>query len=188
MQRNPGQSTPLVEKVWVTRSGKAVTLRPIAPTDQALTNAFVQNLSFATKYFRFGRGDMAFSPEQLAVICNPDPRLCRRLIALITGPAGDIQIGSAAFAFRPDKKHCDLTITIADGWQGTRVAHYLMSMLIETARECGVFKMYAQVLATNRRMQAFAQRHGFQLLASDANGGVREFCLSLHDESAPATS
>lgn len=156
-----------------------VTLRPVSPGDAERLAEFARGLSFATRYFRFGRGDIEFSEEDVRLLCEPDPALARHFIAVIEEDGREIQIGSARFMIRPDRETCDLGILVADAWQGTPVAHRLLMMLIEAARACGLGRMTADVLATNMRMLRFAQKHGFVATSEEDAPGVRRLVLAL---------
>jgi RimJ/RimL family protein N-acetyltransferase len=160
--------------------GKPVLLRPVAPGDAARLAAFARGLSFATRYFRFGRDDIEFTEEEVRRLCNPDPAFARHFIAVTEDEGHEIQIGSARFQIQDDRETCDLGILVADAWQGTRVAHRLLVKLIEAAKECHLRRMTADVLATNIRMIRFAQRHGFVATTEeDERPGIRRLALAL---------
>lgn len=156
-------------------------LRPITPVDAGRVAAFVNGLSFGTRYFRFGRGDVRFSEDDAAKRCDPDPSLCRHFVVVTDDDDKEIQIASARFYIQPDRESCELTILVADAWQGSRVAHRLLTTLIQSARECGLKRMCARVLATNTRMLSFARRHGFVAAADSDHPAIRTLYLLLHD-------
>lgn len=165
---------------WTTANGKRVSLRPISPTDGARVKAYLQGLSFGTRYFRFGRGTIEFSDQQICDICNPDQATCRRFIVVTDEGGEQIQIASAAFTLREDGESCEITLLVADAWQGTRVAHRLLEVLIDSARAFGLKSMYVEVLPTNVRMQRFALRHGFVLTSANPDTpAIRTYRLAL---------
>lgn len=166
-------------RTWTTQGGKVVRLRPIAPVDAGRMAAFVHGLSFGTRYFRFGRGDMRFTGEEAARRCDPDPAVCRHFIVVTDEDGAEIQVGSARFYIADDGESGELTILVADAWQGSRIAHRLMTTLIESARECGLKRMFAQVLASNTRMLKFAQRHGFAVTAETEHAPIKILSLAL---------
>jgi ribose 5-phosphate isomerase A len=168
---------------WTTANGKRVSLRPISPADGARVRAYLEGLSFGTRYFRFGRGTIEFSEQHIFAICNPDPVTCRRFIVVAEEGGEEIQIASSAFFLLEDGESCEITLLVADAWQGTRVAHRLLEVLIDSAREFGLKFMCVEVLPTNVRMQRFALRHGFVLTSSNPDiPAIKTYRLALDTE------
>jgi RimJ/RimL family protein N-acetyltransferase len=144
--------------------------------------AYLDGLSVGTRYFRFGRLNTRFSREDLVRTCNPDPAGCRRLIAITEENGIEVQIASAAFVVGTDKESGELTILVADQWHGTRVAHRLMSLLVRSARDFGLKRLFAKVLGTNSRMIRFAQRHGFKLVHDAGHAPIKTLVLVLEED------
>ena len=171
---------------WTTQAGQLVRIRPITQHDVDCVAAYLDGLSVGTRYFRFGRWDKKFSHDDLIRICNPDPAACRRLIAVTEQDGTEVQIASAAFVVAGDGESGELSILVADNWQGTRVAHRLMAHLVQCASEFGLKRLFAKVLGTNSRMIRFAQRHGFKLEPNTEEVHIRTLVLVL-DENLNAT-
>jgi len=167
---------------WTTHTGHLVHIRPIAQHDVDRVAAYLDGLSVGTRYFRFGHWDMHFSREDLVRTCNPDPAGCRRLIAVTEQNGVEIQIASAAFMVGPDRESGEITILVADQWQGTRVAHRLISLLVQTAREFGLKRLFAKVLRTNSRMIRFAQRHGFKFVHDTGHAPIKTLVLVVGED------
>jgi len=168
-------------KTWTTQGGKVVKVRPIAPADVERLAAFADGLSFGTRYFRFGHGDFQFSEVEIARLCNPDLANCRHLIVVTEENGAEIVIASARFYILADGESCEMAIVVADAWQGSHLGHRLMACLIESARECGLGRMYIEVLATNTRMLKFARRHGFAVTSRTDRAPIRTLCLVLDE-------
>jgi acetyltransferase len=169
---------------WTTQAGQLIRIRPITQHDVDRVAAYLDGLSVGTRYFRFGRWDTRFSRDELVKICNPDPAECRRLIAVTEQDGREIQIASAAYVITNDRESGEFSILVADQWQGTRVAHRLMSHLIQSAREFGLRRICAQVLGTNSRMIRFAQRHGFKLAPGAQETQIKTLILLLDDDTS----
>jgi RimJ/RimL family protein N-acetyltransferase len=166
---------------WTIQGGKVVRLRPVAPKDAGRLAAFARGLSFGTRYFRFGRGDVRFSEEQVARLCDPDQAAYRHFIAVTDENGAEILIGSARFYIQPDRESCEMAIVVADAWQGSRVAHRLMIALIQSARDCGLKRAHVKVLATNTRMLKLAQRHGFAVTSGTDQAAIKTLSLLLDE-------
>ena len=182
MQDQPGSSA--VVSQWKTPDGRLAKLRPVVSTDAGGLAALARGLSFATRYFRFGRGDVDFSEVELARLCDPANGGRHHHVVVMEDRGDPLPIASARFQVRPDSQECDMAILVADAWHGTGVAHRLMAALIERARLAGLTRMHADVLATNTRMLRFAQRHGFAVAPGPQPGGIRALSLYLDRKTA----
>jgi GNAT superfamily N-acetyltransferase len=164
---------------WTTQTGQLVRIRPISQHDVDRVAAYLDGLSVGTRYFRFGRWDTQFSRDDLIRICNPNPAECCRLITVTEQEGVEVQIASAAFVVGNGRESGELSILVSDQWQGTRVAHRLMSHLIERAAGFGLNRMFAKVLGTNHRMIRFAQRHGFKFAHDTDHAPIKTLVLVL---------
>ena len=88
---------------WNDPDGTRFLVRPIAPGDFERVRTFQDELSFGTRYFRFGRGDFRYADEQLRGLCSPDPAQREHLVAL-AGEEGAEQpmAGSARYIVSDD--------------------------------------------------------------------------------------
>lgn len=153
----------------------------MAPTDAGQLAAFARGLSFGTRYFRFGRGDIQFSKTEVARLCDADPAVCRHLIVVTDENGAEIPVASARFHIRADGESCEMAIVVADAWQGAMVGHRLMTSLIQSARDCGLSRMDIQVLATNTRMLRLARKHGFTVAPETDNAAIMTLSLLLDE-------
>ncbi len=146
-----------------TEDGLVLTFRPITAKDADLLADFATGLSYATRYFRFGHGDTWFTREQLVAFCR-DPGKGQRHWVVIGDEGGKPAcIASGGYVLDTDWHSCELVILVADAWQGTQVAHWLLETLVQAAQDDGAKRMMARVLVTNIRMLRFAKRHGFAI-------------------------
>jgi RimJ/RimL family protein N-acetyltransferase len=184
-------TTPLdteMIRTWTAHGGTVLRLRPVAPSDAERMADFVRRLSFGTRYFRFGRGDVVFTSAELAPLCDPDPEAGRHFVVVADKNGVETQIiASARFYILAAGECCEMEILVADSWQGSHVAHRLMTTLAKSAKDCGLKRICARVLPTNARMLGFAQRHGFVLRSGADHGTIRTLCLLL-DEIDPLES
>jgi len=158
---------------WHTQSGQWLTLRPIAPADRARYAAYVERLSYGTRYFRYGHGNLRLSAAELDQVCRVNPTEGRRYVVVTTENGEDVIVATGCYFRNADGESCDMSIMVADAWQGTHIAHRLMTILIERASADGLQRMMAEVMATNLKMLRFTQRHGFTLIPGTDTGGVK---------------
>lgn len=119
--------------------------------------------------------------EEIARLCDPDPTVCRHLVVVADENGAEIPIASARFYIQADGESCEMAIVVADAWQGSRVGHRLMAAMIQSARECGLNRMYLQILATNTRMLRFAERHGFVVTSGTDSAAIKTLRLLLDE-------
>ncbi len=164
---------------WTTSDGTALTLRPIRADDYPIMDAFVRGLSFGTRYFRYGHGDLEFTPEELRRICSPDPRECVHLLILKKDAAADSVVASARIVFEAGASTCEVALTVADAWQLRGVGKRMINALFNEARTRGMTEMHARILASNRRMIEFMRRRGFAIADSADGPSVKMATLAL---------
>ncbi|MDP1524674.1 MAG: GNAT family N-acetyltransferase [Rhodocyclaceae bacterium] len=164
---------------WHTQSGRLLTLRLIAPEDRARYAAYVEGLSYGTRYFRYGHGNLRLTDAELDLVCRIDPTEGRRYVVVTTENGEDVIVATGGYFRHADGESCDMTIVVADAWHGTQIAHRLMKTLIQRAAADRLKCMVAHVLATNRKMLRFTQRHGFGLLPGQRQEAIKALCLRL---------
>ncbi len=164
---------------WHTQSGQWLTLRPIAPGDRARYAAYVEGLSYGTRYFRYGHGNLRLTDAELDLVCRIDPAEGRRYVVVTAENSEDVIVATGGYFRHAEGGFCDMTIVVADAWQGTHIAHRLMTTLIQCAAADRLKCMVAHVLATNRKMLRFTQRHGFGLLPGQRQEAIKALCLRL---------
>ncbi len=164
---------------WRTQNGPWLTLRPITLEDRARYATYVDGLSYGTRYFRFGHGNLHLTESELDLVCLISPAEGRHYVVVTAESEEDIIVAAGGFSRHADGESCEMTMAVTDAWQGTQIAHRLMTKLIERAAADRLKCMMAQVLATNRKMLRFTQRHGFGLLPSQSHEAIKECCLRL---------
>jgi acetyltransferase len=134
-------------------------------------------LSSASRRNRFHGEVSAQAPRLVDDLLGAEGDLHGAWVACTWGPNGEQIVGEGGWhVVDAAQRHAELGISVLDAFQGSGVAHILMSKLLEGAREAGVREIYGDVLDTNDRMQAFMQKHEMQPSADwpwDSHGTVR---------------
>lgn len=139
--------------------GSAVTLRPIAASDREALRAGFDRLSPESRYRRFFTPMPTLSNRDLDYLVNVDHRNHEALVAL---DQSDGQIVGVARFVRTGPEEAEPAIVVADDWQGRGLGRQLMTTLSDRAREEGVTRFRAPVLAENdaaRRLLASLGEH-----------------------------
>jgi len=130
----------------VLRDGSSVLIRPITAEDRDLLRSGFERLSERARYMRFQAPITGLSDRQLSYLTAVDHHDHEALIAL--DPDANDCIGVARFV-RADDAVAECAIVVADDWQGRGVATALLDRLVDRAREEGIERFTALLLAEN---------------------------------------
>jgi GNAT superfamily N-acetyltransferase len=160
-------------------AGQAVTIRPIQISDTGLEADFIRRLSPRTKHFRFLGGVRELSPHELSSLCKVDGKYSMAYVATIMQRGQELEIGVARYA--PDKSPDvrEIALTVADEWQNRGLELTLMKPLIESARSCGVRRLYSVEFSDNDAMRTLAQELGMSARQDPQDPKQTIFSLTL---------
>lgn len=149
---------------WQLADGTDIVVRPIRPEDANLEQAFVQNLSPESRYFRFMQSLEKLSPIMLARFTQIDYDREMALIAVIKEHTAEAKfVGVARYVGNPDHRSCEFALTVADELQRQGVGRELMKRLMEVARDRGIEVMEGEVLSNNSKMIRMCEQLGFRV-------------------------
>jgi nucleotide-binding universal stress UspA family protein/RimJ/RimL family protein N-acetyltransferase len=126
--------------------GGAAAVRPIEASDRDALRAGFERLSPESRYRRFFTPMPKLSNRDLDYLTQIDHHGHEALIAL-DETSGDI-VGVARFV-RTGPEEAEPAIVVADDWQGRGLGQRLLTALADRAREEGVQRFRAPVLAEN---------------------------------------
>jgi RimJ/RimL family protein N-acetyltransferase len=160
-------------------------IRPIAPDDKAgLATAF-ERLSDESRYRRFLSPHGRLSPAELRCLTEVDHHDHEALVALdaVTGEG----VGVARYV-RDRERHgsAELAVAVADDWQGRGVGTELLRRLADRAREEGIGRFTALILADNEPMAHLLAELGPARVVDGGQGAV-ELAVELPDHGLGAT-
>lgn len=133
----------------------SLVIRPLEPEDRDLLRAGFERLSEHSRYMRFQAPLASLSDQQLAYLTEVDHHDHEALLAL----AADEIVGVARFV-RVSDAVAECAIVVADDWQGRGVATELLDRLVERARDEGIERFTALVLAENAEALRLLARLG----------------------------
>jgi len=160
------------------RNGAAVTIRALRPDDRERMRAAFARLSPTSLYLRtFSfRKELAESELRRYVEVDFD-----RTVALVVttgeGP-GERVIGGSRYVRAEDVDTAELAFTVDEDYRGLGIASRLLKHMIAIARQRGLRRLEAEVLAENRPMLAVFARSGLPMKQRN-NGGVIHVELAL---------
>ena len=141
------------------RDGSEILIRPIRPDDREELAAGVRRLSPESRYRRFFTPTNELSASELSYLTEVDHHDHEALVAL--EPASGHGIGVARFVRSADDPEvAEVAVAVADSWQNRGVATALLGRLTQRAREEGVRRFSAEILADNRPMLELIEELG----------------------------
>jgi RimJ/RimL family protein N-acetyltransferase/nucleotide-binding universal stress UspA family protein len=139
------------------RDGSSVLIRPIESDDRELLRAGFERLSERSRYMRFQSPLTGLSDRQLSYLTTVDHHEHEALLAL--DPDTGDGVGVARFV-RVTDGVAECAIVVADDWQGRGVATELLDRLVDRAREEGIERFTALLLAENSDALRLLERLG----------------------------
>jgi GNAT superfamily N-acetyltransferase len=139
------------------RDGSRVAIRPIEPGDRETLAAGFRRLSPESRYRRFFTPMPELSARLLDYLTRVDHHDHEALVTLdpVTGEC----VGVGRFV-RTTADAAEPAIVVADDWQRRGVGSRLMGALVERARQEGIRRFEAPVLASNHEAIRVLERLG----------------------------
>jgi RimJ/RimL family protein N-acetyltransferase len=140
----------------------------------------MRRLSPQSRYRRFFTPTSQLSQSQLRYLTEVDHHDHEALVAL--EPATGHGIGVARFVRSPrDPELAEVAVAVADSWQGRGAGTVLLHRLTERAREEGVRRFSAEILAENQPMLELIDDLG-EVRVTDREQGAIEVEVTLPAE------
>jgi RimJ/RimL family protein N-acetyltransferase len=153
------------------RDGAQVHVRPIEPSDSdALQEAF-ERLSLESRYERFLSPLDHMSNAMVRYFTDVDHHDHEALVAF--DPESGRLVGVARYVREKNPEVAEAAITVADDWHGRGLGTALLHEIAERAREEGVKRFTAYVLARNEDMMGLLFRLGPAKVVDRQHGAVQ---------------
>jgi acetyltransferase len=156
------------QKVVELNNGQKVKLRPIRPEDEPLESELFKSLSKETIYFRFFGYIPPPDHTTLSRFTHIDYDREMAIVAEIDSETDPKIIGVVRIIADPWNETAEYAIVLADAWQGLGLGKLLTEFILEIARDRGILKLVADVLATNDGMLHLFKKWGFKFERTDA--------------------
>ena len=141
------------------KDGSTVVVRPIAREDAQLLAETFGQLSPASRYRRFLSPLSRLSERTLALLVDVDH--CDREALLAQDAVTGEPLAVARYGrLREDPGAAELAVAVVDHAQGNGLGHRLMHRLVERARQEGIERVTALVLADNQPVFALVRGLG----------------------------
>ena len=151
------------------RDGATVTVRAIRADDTERLRAFHAQLLPETIYLRFFTQPPEL-PLGLADRLAPMDYENQQALVATSGTGDDERIIAVVRYDRAGPTRGEVTLVVADDWQGRGIASALLHRLAEYARGRGFEKLIAQTMGWNTRMHSLLRHCGFPVVSYRADG------------------
>jgi RimJ/RimL family protein N-acetyltransferase len=161
------------------QSGREVEIRPIRATDGPALGAAYDRLSPRSKYNRFLAPKPHLSSSEVRYLVDVDGFHHLALIATPSDDPGAI-VAVARLVRLPEERHtAEFAVVVADAYQRQGLASALLVRLARAARESGISRIRATILAENRAAQRLMEHVPAREISKRHNGPVKELELEL---------
>jgi RimJ/RimL family protein N-acetyltransferase len=161
----------LIDVVHLADGGRVV-IRPVLPQDQELMSAFFDDLTGDARCNRFMHPVSEPSSKLLRQFTQVDYANHVALVAEVLVDGREVVIGEARYVRAHDPSSAEISVSVAEPWQGKGLAELMLSKLECRAATAGIRRMIGYTLATNEKMLSLGRRIGFSESAA-AQGVIR---------------
>ncbi len=151
----------------VLKDGGGARIRPIRPGDGDLLRSFFERLGTESRYFRFFKIKKDLSDKEVGYFTSVDYDDRMALVAVLDGEF----IGVGRYD-REDEhsRTAEVAFAVADDHQGRGIGTELLELLTAYARDHGIERFTAYVLAENRQMMRVFRNSGYELARTMDSG------------------
>ncbi len=159
-------------KSWTSGDGMEFVVRPIRPEDESLVVDFHGRLSNETVYNRYFTKlgyEQRIAHERLVRVCFTDYDREIALVAERLDPETEkLAIASIARLIRLHNSNtAEFSLIVADDYQGHGLGTEMVRRMVGVAREEGIGRLVAEILACNGGMVRICQELGFSVTADE---------------------
>ena len=156
---------------WTTRQGDQIRIRPIRPEDEPMMVEFHRSLSENSVYLRYAslmKLSQRVAHERLARICFIDYAREMALVAERLDPKTQrtqiVAVGRLTKVV--GRKDAEYALVVSDDFQQRGIGTEMLKRLIQVARDEGLDRITADILAQNTPMQRISRKLGFEIVRS----------------------
>lgn len=151
----------------VLKDGGGARIRPIKPEDGDLLRSFFERLGTESRYFRFFKIKKTLSDDEVKFFTAVDYDDRMALVCVLEGQF----IGVGRYDREGEgSTTAEVAFAVADDHQGRGIGTELLELLTAYARDHGIDKFSAYVLAENRQMMRVFRNSGYELTRTMDSG------------------
>ncbi len=147
------------------KEGLTVHFRPIKPSDEEEMRRLFYRFSDKAVFYRYFVPIKVMPHAKMQEYVNVDYRCRMSIVGFIEEGGIERIIAEGRYALLKDRPFADTAFVVDEDYQGTGIASYLLTMLIEFARDQGIKGFTADVLADNKAMIKVYEKSGYPIKA-----------------------
>lgn len=147
-----------------------ITIRAVRADDSARIAKAFRALEPRSIYLRFFFPKKELSHEELRRLTEPDR--AREVVLVATIGTGDQEIIVGLGRYAGDGGSANIAFTVEEDYQGRGIATRLLQHLVRIAREKGISRFEAELLAENTPMLKVFRHSGLPMTQIEENGIV----------------
>jgi acetyl coenzyme A synthetase (ADP forming)-like protein len=155
------------------KDGSSILLRPIRVDDTKSWVEFVGRLSDSAKYLRFHHMPKEMGLEDAARFCTVDYHDTFAFVAEVRRETKRDIVAIGRYYRLPDHHSAEVALAIEDRYQGRGLGTSILEQLADVARENGIDRFEADVLAENDQMMSVFKNYGFHVTSELQTGVYR---------------
>ena len=151
-------------------------LRPLTVNDVTLLLDLFDHMGPDSRYNRFNmpliRPDIDYLRQEASKIAAVPPEVGQGWLILADLPQGETILGGIRFLYeeRESRETAEISLVVRDDFQGRGIGTSALSFAAMAARELGVKKLVANVLATNKPVFRMLARLPFPVSCDNSSG------------------
>lgn len=164
----------------VLRNGQIILIRPLGPDDKPVLIDEMQHMSEESIYFRFLTPKKELSNSDLAYFTEIDMVSHVALLACVCEGSKIIPAGVGRYIVDKDETtSAEIAFEVKEEYQGLGIATTLLKKLTEIARNSGLKRFTAYMLAENHKMLDVFTHSGLPIEQRYQPNGILELSLTV---------
>lgn len=168
-----------------------IRLRPVLPGDVFPLKNMFDSLSRHTRFFRYMHVKPEMTWEEIKRITRIDYQTTMKIVAEVLDFAWVERHGLDIAGFggyeeipgNPLVVQAEVSVLVADAWQGCGLGRELFAHILHVAREEGYTRLIGEMLVENRQMKCLMEELGYPVdFECEMGTRVRLFCIHLDDQ------
>ena len=177
------------ERIAFTQTFKhslTVHFRAIKPSDEEEMRRLFYRFSDRAVFYRYFTPLKVMPHAKMQEYVNVDYRNCMSIVGLIDEGGVERLVAEGRYVLHKDRPFADTAFVVDEKYQGHGIATFILTMLIECAREHGIKGFTADVLADNKGMIKVYEKSGYPIKAFVEYGVYRLTIPFLERNDAPS--
>jgi acyl-CoA hydrolase len=152
-----------LERYDTLRDGTQIFFRPVKPTDEPALSEMLYSLSTQSVRSRYFTHTMTFPHKDVQKLTNIDYENDLAIVGVVPSPAGEEIVAIAQYFLDPKTGAAEVAFIVQDEWQQKGMGSCLLDTLTQIARQRGVKRFSAAVLASNKPMLNIFHNSGYKV-------------------------